>query len=355
MSAKHVVQRERPRIGIARAAAGALAEHDTRQPVQHACQLQLLKHAVDPVGFFVDVFEKQDRPVEVRQPAGTHHGRKDGEIAAEQPAPRDPGDERAGGPTRGILGRRAAEHGRRARKGDPPQALPACAVPPARRIGAMERRKPSARGNRHVQRRRVAIPDQQFRIGANGRPVEQRQDPRPAPAATHREDRAHLRVGEHRIEIRGTVGVGPGQIAMLVAHMAGEFGNQPHAGDPVNGPVEFCGQCDRASRGDQADRISRPQPGRHGAGSRRQSRWHQCRSREPAEQAERAAPSDHVRLAGPKACGSRADSFTRTTSSAPTHRMSGSVPPSCASSLSTCRQRPQGVIGSAAGPVTATA
>ena len=95
----------------------------------------------------------------------------------------------------------------------------------------MQRHEPRPLRDRQVQRGEVAETDQELGIAADRFPVEQRQDPRRAPAAPYCEDRAYLRIGEHRVEIARPRGIVPCKIAGGVGDMLAEPGHQAHPAD----------------------------------------------------------------------------------------------------------------------------
>ena len=111
-----------------------------------------------------------------------------------------------------------------------------------------------------VQRGHVAEADQQLRVRPDRPPVEQRQDARAAPAAAHREHRAHLGIGIHRVEVARALLVGPGQVAVPRGDVAAELRHQPHAADRVRHRFDIRRPVAESGGLDQPDRVADPQP-----------------------------------------------------------------------------------------------
>ena len=186
-----------------------------------------------------------------------------------------------------------AQHWRFSGKGKPPETAPADGVPPVADIGCVDRGKSGARGDGEMQRRGVARADQQFRIGTNQLPVDQRQQTAAAPPAADDEDGANRGVGEHVVDVGRAIPVGPRQVAEAVGDMLPEPGHQPHAPDRVLGCFEVQRIVVRTRRRDQADRIAKPEPRRlrHRPGRCRR-RQRRCRE-QPAHAADDFAPAEH--------------------------------------------------------------
>ena len=271
----------------------------------------MLEHPVDPVFRFGDVFEEEHRAVEIGQPWRAHQRGQHREIAAKQTTARTPRCDRAAErcrPTR-FFGC-PAQHRRLAGEGQPPQAVPAMLGPRTGRIGRVQRHKARPFGDGQMERRDVAIPDQKLGIAADHGPVEQRQDARRAPATANREDRADVRVGEHPIEVARPRRIVPGEIAGGIGDMLAEPGHQTH---PANREqrIRDLALRHRTRWRDQPHRVAQAQTFRLPEAARQRRRGQERAGRKCRQSGQRGAARGHVRLAGPKAWGSRSDSFTR--------------------------------------------
>ena len=198
---------------------GELAEHDAGQFLQLPGQQQVGQHPVDPVPGLVDVLQEQDRAVQVRRVGRADQRAEQAQVAADQAAAGAPADEGgdavlALGAAARIVGRgRRRDHGRRLRFLDHLAVLGQRVLGKRRRgAGAVEADQAGARMQAEQQAGDVAVADDDLRVLRDRFVVEPGQRAHRAVAAAQREDRLHVRVGEHRVEVRGALPVGSGQV-----------------------------------------------------------------------------------------------------------------------------------------------
>src|SRR6478736_794283 len=77
-------------LGLRVVAIGVQADGDARDLLEQAAVRQIGEHAIPAIRCFTDVFEEEDGVVERGLPRRADDGAKQGEIAADEPAARDP-------------------------------------------------------------------------------------------------------------------------------------------------------------------------------------------------------------------------------------------------------------------------
>ena len=123
-----------------------------------------------------------------------------------------------------------------------------------RRVEADE---PRTRLERAVQGRDVAVAGDHLGVAADRVPVEVGQDPRTAPAAADREDRAHGGVGEEGVHVCGAVLVAPRQVAVAAAHVGAQTGLEREGAHDVLRDLDVDREEVGLRRRHEADAVTR--------------------------------------------------------------------------------------------------
>src|SRR5574337_1140423 len=241
-------------VACARLALAEAAQDQRLLAAEHAGQVQLIEHALDPVRRLADVLDKQDAAVDRGEPRRTEQAAQHGEIAAPQRA------------TQVEAGLDAAvpRHAQRRRSQRGPELLPAeLAARFGAQIGqqrAAERAQAAPGVQGHLQRGEIAVPDQrhrrQLQARAQGGVIQTGQQPRRAITAAGDQRDVRQRIQRRqRVDVACPLGIAAGKTQLDplkyfdAVHRAPGLAQPGHAARYRRAIVRMAGGGDQADSG----------------------------------------------------------------------------------------------------------